>query len=113
MKCRHRKFRIKHKTEPKFYLEITEQTAVDIVRSLDWRFSLKYYTRILNSGVSSPVMKLEPHLTVEDLINQELQNSCPGNYTVGKVYDTENCKWNLELRFKNPEDETVWMLKHG
>ncbi len=113
MKCRHRKFRIKYKQEPKFYLELTEQTAIDLVRSFDWRLSLIYYTRMLNSGLKSPVMKLEPHLTVEDLVNQELQDRCPGNYTVEKVYDTDNFKWELKLRFDNPEDETVWMLKHG
>lgn len=40
-----------------------------------------------------------------------MQKKYPGNYTVESYYNADKMKWDLRLRFADPRDEVVWLLK--
>ena len=42
-----------------------------------------------------------------------MQRRYPGNYTVDEKYDPVRGTFSLYLRFNDPRDETIFILKHS
>jgi len=40
-----------------------------------------------------------------------MQKKYPGNYTVEQYYNTDKMKWDLRLRFNDPHEKTIWLLR--
>lgn len=40
-----------------------------------------------------------------------MQKKYPGNYKVEEYYNADKMKWDLRLRFDDPHEETMWLLK--
>ena len=50
----------------------------------------------------------------EDIVaNAEkyMQKKYPGNYTVEQYYNADKMKWDLRLKFDDPKDKTMWLLR--
>ena len=71
----------------------------------------RYLARLGNgiSGVAS-----NQFITEADIVaNAEkwMQKKYPGKYTVEQFYNADKMKWDLRLRFDDPKEETMWLLK--
>lgn len=71
------------------------------------------YLRRLGNGING-ISERSKTLTEKDIIvNAEhyMQKRYPGNYTVESYYNADKMKWDLRLRFADPREETMWMLR--
>lgn len=44
---------------------------------------------------------------------KHMQIKYPGPYTVEQYYNSDKMKWDLRLRFDDPAEETLWLLKQS
>ena len=40
-----------------------------------------------------------------------MEKKYPGNYRVESYYNADKMKWDLRLKFDDPREETVWLLR--
>lgn len=62
---------------------------------------------VLNAGGTE-------NFTEEDIVNNAnkyMQEKYPGNYRVESYYNVNKMKWDLRLRFDDPREETMWLLR--
>lgn len=76
-----------------------------------WKDFLHYYNVILMQGQITPMMKLYPALSFEEVVTEDMKVHFPGNYCVEQYYDVKSGNISLRLKFEDPEEETVWKLK--
>lgn len=50
---------------------------------------------------------------VMDTIQEIMQSNFPGPYVVEEYYDSKNMKFALRLKFKSPQEETMWTIKNS
>lgn len=70
------------------------------------------YLRRLVYGVNPP--ERSQVLTPEDIVARAekwMQFKYPGPYTVEQFYNSEKIKWDLRLKFEDPAEETMWLLR--
>ena len=75
--------------------------------------SWQSYLRRLGNGING-IHNAGGMVTEEDIIaNAEkwMKIKFPGNYTVESYYNSQKMKWDLRLRFKDPQEETMWILR--
>ena len=73
------------------------------------------YLRRLGNGING-ISERSKTLTEKDIIaNAEhyMQKKYPGNYIVESYYNADKMKWDLKLRFNDPKEETMWLLKYS
>ena len=83
--------------------------APDISTSTTWQS----YLRRLGNGING-ISERSKTLTEKDIIvNAEhyMQKKFPGNYVVESYYNADKMKWDLRLRFDDPREETMWLLR--
>ena len=71
------------------------------------------YLRRLGNGING-VSERSKTLTEKDIIvNAEhyMKKKYPGNYTVESYYNADKMKWDLRLKFDDPKEETMWLLR--
>ena len=71
------------------------------------------YLRQLGNGVNG-VSERSETITEEDIVaraEKYMQIRYPGPYRVETYYNPEKMKWDLRLRFDDPHEETLWLLK--
>lgn len=79
--------------------------------SLTWQS----YLRRLGNGING-ISERSKTLTEKDIIvNAEhyMQKKFPGNYVVESYYNADKMKWDLRLKFEDPNEELLWMLKNS
>ena len=42
-----------------------------------------------------------------------MQKKYPGKYIVEQFYNANRMKWDLRLRFEDPKEETMWLLRYS
>lgn len=73
----------------------------------------KNYLRRLGNGING-IHNVGGMVTEADIVaNAEkwMKIKFPGNYTVESYYNSDKMKWDLRLRFEDPQEETMWILK--
>lgn len=73
------------------------------------------YLRRLSNGING-ISERSKVLTAEDIIantQKHMQIKYPGPYTVEQFYNAEKMKWDVRLKFDDPKQEIMWMLKHS
>ena len=71
------------------------------------------YLRRLGNGING-VAERSKNVTEEDIVanaQKYMQIKYPGPYTVEQYYNSDKMKWDLRLRFDNPQEETMWLLR--
>lgn len=71
------------------------------------------YLRRLGNGING-VSERSKTLTEKDIIaNAEhyMQKKYPGPYCVESYYNADKMKWDLRLKFDDPREETIWLLR--
>lgn len=76
-----------------------------------WKLMLTFYSMTKISGKETNLMKQHPELTLEEIVTQEMQTWWPGGYKVVEYYDLRKGHFTLKLKFDNPSEETLWLLK--
>ena len=70
------------------------------------------YLRRLGSGLNG--VAANKYITEEDILDNAqkwMQIKYPGNYRVEQYFNIEKTKWDLRLRFDDPKEETMWLLR--
>ena len=70
------------------------------------------YLRRLGNGLNG--VATNKFITEEDIVDNAqkyMQIKYPGNYKVESYYNAEKMKWDLRLKFDDPKDKTMWLLK--
>lgn len=73
----------------------------------------KSYLRRLGNGING-VSERSKTLTEKDIIvnaGHYMQKRYPGNYVVESYYNSDKMKWDLKLKFDDPKQEIMWLLK--
>ena len=73
------------------------------------------YLRRLGNGING-VSERSKVLTAEDIIaraEKYMQIRYPGPYRIEQYYNSDKMKWDLRLRFENPYEQTIWLLKQA
>lgn len=71
------------------------------------------YLRRLGNGING-VSERSETVTEADIVaraQKYMQIRYPGNYVVEQFYNSEKMKWDLRLRFDDPQEQTVWLLR--
>lgn len=71
------------------------------------------YLRRLGNGINGISDRSET-ITDADIVaraEKYMKIKYPGPYIVEQFYNTEKMKWDLRLRFDEPKEELLWMLK--
>ena len=73
------------------------------------------YLRRLGNGLNGIVgAGGKTTFSEEDILanaQKYMQKKYPGNYRVEEYYNADKMKWDLRLRFADPREETMWILK--
>ena len=70
------------------------------------------YLRRLGNGLNG--VATNKFITEEDIVDNAqkyMQIKYPGNYKVESYYNSDKMKWDLRLKFDDPKDKTMWLLK--
>lgn len=78
-----------------------------------WQQTLYYYSVVAGRGSKTPMMKLYPEKTLEEVAEDDMKNRYPGNYCVEEYFDSKIGKFSLRLKFENEAEETWWLLKYS
>ena len=79
---------------------------------IPWRELLNYFSvKQFDSGSSMPQIKLNPEKTVMDIALESFQERWPGNYIIEEYYNSTKGRFDLRLKFSDPHEETLWLLK--
>jgi hypothetical protein len=73
------------------------------------------YLRRLGNGVNG-VADRSKTITEEDIrarAEKYMQIKYPGKYKVEQFYNADKMKWDVRLRFDDPREETMWLLKQS
>jgi hypothetical protein len=65
---------------------------------------LNYYSLIMIDGRYSRWSILEQ-------AQKEFQEKWPGNYQVEEFYNSKKLRFGLRLKFQDPKEEVVWLLR--
>ena len=71
------------------------------------------YLRRLGNGLNG-LSERSQTVTEEDIVaNAEkyMQIKYPGPYRVEQFYNANKMKWDLRLKFEDPKEETMWLLR--
>lgn len=71
------------------------------------------YLRRLGNGING-VSERSQTVTASDIIARAekwMQFKYPGPYRVEQYYNSDKMKWDLRLRFDDPQEETMWLLR--
>ena len=71
------------------------------------------YLRRLGNGLNG-ISERTKTITEKDIVNNAqryMQKKFPGNYVVEQYYNADKMKWDLRLKFNNPKEETMWLLR--
>lgn len=73
------------------------------------------YLRRLGNGLNGIVAAGgKTNFSQEDILanaQKYMQEKYPGNYQVEEYYNADKMKWELRLRFEDPREETMWLLR--
>ena len=70
------------------------------------------YLRRLGNGLNG--VATNKYITEADIVDNAqkyMQTKYPGPYTVEQYYNADKMKWDLRLRFADPREETLWLLR--
>ena len=70
------------------------------------------YLRRLGNGLNG--VATNKYITEEDIVanaEEQMQKKYPGPYTVEPYYNAEKMKMDLRLKFDDPKEQTMWLLK--
>ena len=82
------------------------------VMPMNWRELLNYFSvRQFDSGSSMTSIRLNPEKTVMDIALESFQERWPGNYIIEEYYNSTKGRFDLRLKFGDPHEETLWLLK--
>ena len=70
------------------------------------------YLRQLGNGLNGVATnKFITEADIVDNAQKYMQIKYPGPYTVEQYYNINKMKWDLRLRFDDPREETMWLLR--
>lgn len=75
---------------------------------LTWQSYLHRLGNGLN-GVATNKFITEEHIVAN--AEEQMQKKYPGRYKVEQYYNIDKMKWDLRLRFEDPREETLWILR--
>ena len=78
---------------------------------MHWQKYLEYYSVHMFDGTVLPEMKLDPTKTILDIALSSFQKRWPGDYFIEEFYNAKKGRWDLRLKFNDPKEETMWLLK--
>jgi len=70
------------------------------------------YLRRLGNGLNG--VATNKYITEADIVENAqkyMQIKYPGNYTLEPYYNTERGRFDLRLKFDDPKEEIVWLLR--
>lgn len=71
------------------------------------------YLRRLGNGING-ISERSETVTEADIVaraEKYMQIHYPGPYRVEEYYNADKMKWDLRLKFDDPAEETLWLLK--
>ena len=72
------------------------------------------YLRRLGNGLNG--VTTNKYITEEDILDNAqkyMQEKYPGPYSVESYYNADKMKFDLRLRFDDPQEETIWLLRQS
>lgn len=81
------------------------------IRPMTWQEHLDYYSLRLFDNTTLPQMKLNPEKTILDIAQEFFQKKWPGNYIIQEFYNPKRGRIDLRLKFVDPKEETLWLLR--
>lgn len=102
--------------QAKIYYEagfVTCPNIPDGIYPMTWQEVLDYYSLKYIDGSTLPIMKLYPEKTIIECAMEQFQTYWPGNYQVEEYYDSKLMRMALRLKFDNPHEEIIWLLKNS
>lgn len=87
-------------------------TAQDIVRVQPMVVGIETwqsYLHILGNGLNGVSERGEEYIVAN--AHEYMQIKYPGKYIVEKFYNSEKMTWDLRLKFEDPKEETMWLLR--
>ena len=73
------------------------------------------YLRRLGNGINGIVAAGgKTNFSQEDILanaQKYMQGKYPGNYQVEEYYNADKMKWDLRLKFEDPAEEMMWVLR--
>jgi hypothetical protein len=76
-----------------------------------WRDYLDYYSRQSMLGTQSLEQKLNLDRTLAECAHEALQRRWPGPYQVEEYYNTSKGRFDFRLKFQDPQEEVIWLLR--
>ena len=75
------------------------------------------YLRRLGNGLNGIVAAGgKTNFSQEDILanaQKYMQAKYPGPYRVEEYYNADKMKWDLRLKFEDPKEETMWLLRQS
>ena len=71
------------------------------------------YLRRLGNGING-ISERSETVTEADIVaraEKYMQIKYPGKYCVEQYYNSQRMRWDLRLRFDDPREETMWLLR--
>lgn len=82
------------------------------IQPMTWREHLDYYSLCsFDNTAFLTKMKLNPEKTILDIAQEFFQEKWPGNYIIEEFYNPKRGRIDLRLKFADPREETMWLLK--
>ena len=81
------------------------------IQPMNWREHLEYYSLCSFDNTTLPQMKLNPEKTILDIAQEFFQKKWPGNYLIEEFYNSKKGRFDLRLKFSDPQEEIVWLLR--
>ena len=69
---------------------------------MNYKEYLNYYSLRMFDGAGKSIL---------EQAQKDLQEKCPGNYQVEEFYNSKKLRLGLCLKFQDPKEEVVWLLR--
>ena len=76
---------------------------------VNWRAALDHYNR--QHTFAHQIQTLNPGKTLVECATEFMQRRWPGAYVIEEYYDTTRGYFALRLKFQDPREETIWLLR--
>ena len=78
---------------------------------MNWRDALDFYSKQYMIGQQIPEQKLNPNKPLAECATEFMQRRWPGAYVIEDYYNVTRGCFALRLKFQDPHEETLWLLR--
>lgn len=93
---------------------VSRSPDISMIQKMNYRQLLSHLHHNRMTYTNLPMSEQDDkEKEVMDTIQEIMQSNFPGPYVVEEYYDSKNMKFALRLKFKSPQEETMWTIKNS